>query len=81
MFRYMCTMFRDNTMQILKNKMLLQSFYLYVPLFVAALSLSFVICKRTIVHMIKFMVTLWLKHFSYLNKMYTQYKLFMLRLW
>ena len=46
MFRYICTTFRQNIMQVLKNQVLLQSCYLCVSWSAAASPLMVIICKR-----------------------------------
>ena len=46
MFQYMCTIFRENIMPILKNLVLLRNCHLFVPLSVATLSLALIVCKK-----------------------------------
>jgi hypothetical protein len=63
MFRYMCTIYRENIKPILQNQMLVRSCYLWVPWSVAASSLTVVICEGTAVLAVKRMGTLRLKMF------------------
>jgi len=45
MFRYMCTVFRENAMPIINTQMLLRSCHLWAPWSVADSSLTLILCK------------------------------------